>query len=282
MKHVGFITSSALPHLTESDSYTIEPLKKLGINVEPIIWTSPPSSYSQFDAIIMRSAWDYHTKPKEFTEYLLTLKQLSIPIYNPVDCMLWNMDKSYLLELASRDIKTIPTILAHTIDDILWTNINEWREIIIKPTIGASAHGIQKINTAHKDAVEDVIKKSLLSGPIIIQPFINKIREGEYSFIFFDKKYSHAVLKTPKKNDYRSQSDFGAKTTSVEPRKDLVNQASAMLEKIPYSLLYARIDAIEMKGVLYLMELELIEPHLFIENAPEAATTFADAIARSI
>ena len=282
MKHIGFITCSQLPTLTESDSCVIEPLNKLGVHVEPVIWSTLPTSLSHFDALVMRSAWDYHEKSKAFIDFLTTLKKMTIPLYNPIDCMLWNMNKSYLLDLSKNGVHTIPTIIIDTLDETLWTTISAWPEIIVKPIIGASASGIKKIITAHKDAVESLIKESLQSGPVLIQPFIHRIKEGELSFIFFNKKYSHAVLKTPKKNDYRSQSEFGATTVSVSPEKSLIDQAQLILEHIPYPLLYARLDAIEMRGILYLMELELIEPDLFLRESKAAPSLFADAIARSI
>lgn len=283
MKHVGFVTNARLPHLTDSDSFTVAPLRKRGVEVEPIIWTtSPPATLNQFDAIIMRSAWDYHTRADEFIQWLKTLQQTSVPIFNAVDIMVWNMDKSYLLDLSKQGVPIVPSIKVQSLNENILTKINTWSEIIIKPTIGASAYGIKKLQTANKKEVIHEINALLSVGDVLIQPFMKEIYEGEISFIFFDKQFSHAVHKFPKKNDFRSQNDFGASQIRIHPDKKLINQACIILDQIKSPLLYTRLDALVIHNSLQLMELELIEPHLFLEEAPDAAITFADAIARSI
>ena len=208
MKRVGFVTSSQYPHLTDSDSLTIEPLHKRGIKVEPIIWSSPPPTLTQFDAIIMRSAWDYHLHTSTFIRWLNTLKEAHIPIFNTVETMLWNMDKSYLFDLSKQGVPIVPSIKIESLNENILAKINTWSEIIIKPTISASAFGIKKLQTANKKEVIHEINTLLSVGNVLIQPFMKEIYDGEISFIFFDKQFSHAVRKIPKKNDFRSQSDF--------------------------------------------------------------------------
>ncbi len=129
MKRVGFITNSQFPHLTDSDSLTIAPLKNRGIDVEPIIWSSPPPTLNQFDAIIMRSAWDYHTNIEKFHSFLHLIKQSNIPMYNPLDIMLWNSNKSYLQDLSKRGVSIVPTIVITSYDDAIFSHIKQWKEI---------------------------------------------------------------------------------------------------------------------------------------------------------
>ncbi len=278
MKHVGFVTCAQFPHLTDSDSLTIAPLKDRGIDAEPIIWSSPPPTLNQFDAIIMRSAWDYHLHPHEFIHWLNTLKENNIHVFNSVETMLWNSNKNYLFDLASKGVSIIPTIKIHSINDAGWQKIKKWSEIIIKPVIGASAFGITKLPSNNKNEVHKTIATLLKVGDVIIQPFMKEIYDGEFSFIFFDKQYSHAMLKTPKAKDFRTQEDYGATCIRIHPHQHLIDQSLEMLSLIKDPLLYARLDAIEVNGSLQLMELELIEPHLFLEDAPEKAVMFADAI----
>lgn len=282
MKHVGFITSAQFPHLTDSDSLLIKPLKKRGIEVVPIIWSSPTHSLSSLDALIMRSTWDYHTHISAFKLFLHSVKESLIPVYNPIDTMLWNMDKSYLLQLKKRGISTIPTIKIHTLNQHILQKIKQWPEIILKPIIGASAYGITKLKTVNGSTLQNKINELLQTSDVLIQPFMKEVYEGEISFIFFDKQFSHAVSKTPKKNDFRTQKFFGASIIRIYPSVHLIHQACDIIYTIKEPLLYARLDAILVKGSLILMELELIEPHLFFDIVPEAASTFADAIARNI
>lgn len=282
MKRVGFVTNTQFPHLTDSDSLTIEPLRKRGVQVEPIIWSSPPPSLNQFDAIIMRSAWDYHTRYAQFSSWLTSLQQKSVRVYNTVDTMLWNSNKTYLLDLASKGVSIVPTIKIHSINDAGWKKIEKWPEIILKPTIGASSYGIIKLNTKDTGIIRSFINELLKTSSVLVQPFMKEIYEGEYSFIYFDKQFSHAILKTPKKNDFRTQNHFGATCVRVQPRQCFIDQAYEIIHHVKEPLLYARLDAIVVNNNLQLMELELIEPHLFLEDAPEKASMFADAIAQSI
>lgn len=282
MKRVGFVTNTQFPHLTDSDSLTIEPLRKRGVQVEPIIWSSPPPSLNQFDAIIMRSAWDYHTRYAQFSSWLTSLQQKSVRVYNTVDTMLWNSNKTYLLDLASKGVSIVPTIIIHSINNADWQKIEKWPEIIIKPTVGASAFGITKLKTANKRDIKNKIKELLQIGDILIQPFVKEIYDGEISFMFFNKQFSHAMLKKPKTSDFRTQPKFGGKEQRIFPSTQLLQQAQTILERITVPLLYARLDAIVVNNNLQLMELELIEPHLFLEEAPEKASIFAEAIAQSI
>ena len=117
-----------------------------------------------------------------------------------------------------------------------------------------------------------------------MQKFVAEIQtKGEWSFIFFDKKFSHAVLKRAKAGDFRVQDNFGGSVeTSVEPAPGLVKAAQQIVENIKDDLLYARVDGAEIAGEFCLMELELIEPVLFLENNPSAANKFAAAIARCL
>lgn len=282
MKHVGFVTCAQFPHLTNSDTLVLAPLKKRGIEVNPIIWSSPPATLNQFDAIIMRSAWDYHTQYEKFTSFLHTLKNSTVPIYNPIDTMLWNSNKSYLLNLASQGVPIVPTIKIHSIDEADWQKITQWPEIIIKPAVGASAFGITKLSSNNKNEVHKTIATLLKAGDVIIQPFMKEIYDGEISFIFFNKQFSHAVLKKPTLQDFRTQRFFGASITRIYPSVHLIHQARDIIYTIKDPLLYARLDAIVVHNNLQLMELELIEPHLFLEDVPKKAIMFADAITQII
>ena len=115
----------------------------------------------------------------------------------------------------------------------------------------------------------------------MIQKFVAEIQtKGEWSFVFFDKKFSHAVLKRAKAGDFRVQNYFGGTVeTDLQPPPDLIDQAKTIVENVSEDLLYARVDGVEIDGELCSMELELIEPALFLENNKFAAQRFASAIA---
>ena len=194
-----------------------------------------------FDAIIMRSAWDYHTRYETFITFLNTLKKSKVPIFNDIDIMLWNSNKSYLLDLEKNGIPIVPTILIKTEENIPMKTIKKWNDIIIKPTIGASAHNIQKLNTTN--IVYKEIITLLAKRDILIQPFIKEVMEGEISFMFFNKKFSHTMLKKPKSNDFRTQLEFGGKEERIYPSLQLLKEATNILKK--YLTLFCMPDLME-------------------------------------
>ena len=160
--------------------------------------------------------------------------------------------------------------------------IKNFKEVVIKPMAGSYSTGVTKLKMTDETNMKQQIAKLLKRGSLLIQPFIPEIYNGEFSFVFFDKKYSHAILRTPQNGDFRAMYTYGAISTRIQPSKKFIDQAQEIINSIKEPLLYARLDAIEVNGSLQIMELELTEPHLFLEEAPETAITFADAIVQSI
>jgi hypothetical protein len=124
----------------------------------------------------------------------------------------------------------------------------------------------------------------LLRGPgALVQKFMPEIvTVGEWSLVFFSGRYSHAVIKTPKSGDFRVQHDFGGEERAAEPPTRVLEDAVRVIEEIGSTPLYSRVDGVESGGRLHLMELELIEPALFLKSSPLAAGRFADAIASAL
>ena len=113
------------------------------------------------------------------------------------------------------------------------------------------------------------------------QQFIPEIEtQGEISFIYIDGAYSHAVLTRPAKDDFRVQKEHGGSAKLVHPDSSLLEQANEIAATVAQvrDSLYCRIDAVARNGRLVLMELELIEPELFLGLAEGAAERFAAAI----
>jgi hypothetical protein len=118
-----------------------------------------------------------------------------------------------------------------------------------------------------------------VSSGALIQKFIPEIRtNGEWSFIFFAGRFSHAVLKQPKEGDFRVQQRFGGYLNRTSPSACLIRQSQRIVALVGQPILFARVDGIEIEGELHLMELELIEPSLFLGEEPSSAQRFADAI----
>jgi len=126
-----------------------------------------------------------------------------------------------------------------------------------------------------------------MAGPgVMVQKFMDSVvSEGEWSLMFFGGKFSHAVLKTAKRGDFRVQNDFGGESRIADPPVHVLESAIRILQAAGGAL-YARVDGVidrvPAPNAFRLMELELIEPMLFLTSHPQATNRFADAIAAAV
>ncbi|MFH0836539.1 MAG: hypothetical protein V1870_00250 [Candidatus Aenigmatarchaeota archaeon] len=285
MKKVAFITYNEESEMAKPDLLLVEPLKKQGYDVEFISWDEKGVLWTEFDAVVLRSCWDYHIRFKEFSKWLDQLKKNNVCVWNSIDVVKWNANKKYLLDLQSQGISIVPTLIVKQKTTPRLKKIiedNKWSEIIIKPVIGASSHDISRIKLEEVDSMKKEFSRMLNRTDVIIQPFMKEVLlTGEYSFIFFDDDYSHAVLKTPIYGDFRTQKKYGAIEISTQPNKNMIKQVRNIIKTamklLKSRFLYARVDCINCNGKMLLMELELIEPYLFFEHDKQATMRFVDA-----
>lgn len=257
MKHVALVTCNNFPALSSSDERLVEPLKKEQILVHAVPWDKKGVDWSLFDGIVLRSCWNYPAKYSLFLDWLTKLEQIYANVWNPVNIMRWNIQKTYLFDLEKRGVHIIPTVVAKK-----QTKSNPYdhsSDVIVKPVIGNMSKGVYR----SPKNIETLLK----TGDYLIQPFMPEtLHEGEYRFIFIGGELTHAILKTQKV------------LSLVQPASALACQAADVLHAVDTDILYARVDGINRGGVFTLMELELIEPILFFDMNPKATTIFAHAL----
>ncbi|HEY4677340.1 MAG TPA: hypothetical protein VIJ01_09270 [Candidatus Angelobacter sp.] len=284
-KHLALITYSGLPHGAESERLMLPYLAAANIETEIVDWRSDGIDFSKFDQIVLRSCWDYHLRVTEFIGWLRRVGRIT-PILNAVDTVLWNHNKFYLREVEARRIEIAPTVFVDggPIASSEWQEIRNWKKFVVKPAVSASAHQTWLFDSAAVPT-ENELKSKMEAQPFLIQQFIPEIEtEGEISFIYIDGAYSHAVLKRPAAGDFRVQKEHGGSAELFHPDSALLDQANRIAATVPQvrDSLYCRIDAVARDRKLVLMELELIEPELFLGLAEGAAERFADAIVRRL
>jgi glutathione synthase/RimK-type ligase-like ATP-grasp enzyme len=272
MRRIAFATSEQWIQLSASDRLAAEALRARGAEVTPLVWSAPGSSTlaEQFDAVVIRSCWDYHLRHEQFIAWL---RSLSVAVFNPVDLMIWNSRKTYLMELEQRGIRIVPTLfpsdalLDESLFDLLGTD-----RVVVKPIVSASAHETHLLRRGESRNVRD-------ARETMVQPFISEIEEGEWSVIFFDDRHSHTVLKRPAKGDFRVQKDFGGNALLHDAPHGVMELARQVVQALDPLPLYTRVDIVDTRdrGAL-LVEVELVEPELFFDLAPFATTTFSDAL----
>ncbi|CAF1098367.1 unnamed protein product [Adineta steineri] len=268
--------------IKNEDVVLVQYLQEKGIDIKIEVWTDSDVKWETYDAIIVKSPWDYHYKLDQFNTWLEMLKYQNIRILNPYDRIKWNSDKHYLQHIENAGLKIIPTfwLKKNEKPDLLkYFKLLSTEKIVIKPSISASA-----LNTfVHNqdDIIEAILKieQLLQEQDFIIQPFMNQIQTiGEWSFIFFNGEFSHSVLKTPKSGDFRVQSSFGGVAHLKSAPNQLIQYAKKYVEIFAKDCLFTRVDGLDIDGQFFLMELELIEPYLFLLHDKNSFERFYKAL----
>lgn len=243
-------------------------LESRGHAVEQVAWTDPCVAWEAYDAVVVRSTWDYHLRPREFRAWLGRLEAVETPTVNPAPLLRWNHDKRYLRALQAAGV---------SIPETVWLGEGEraevgalraargWAAAVVKPTVSASAHGTVLAWSGE------------VLGPMMVQALVPEIRtRGEWSLVFLGGAYSHAVVKRPAAGDFRVQREHGGTFERAVPPGALVAFARSALGRAAEPPALARVDAVETGRGPVLMELEVIEPELFL--GPEEAARAAEAV----
>jgi glutathione synthase/RimK-type ligase-like ATP-grasp enzyme len=282
---IVFATCSDQPHITADDERLADALRGLGHTVLPDPWTEiDPFAVVGADPVILRSTWDYHRIPTLFAAWLEALAESTRIVLNPPSIARANIDKVYLKALGAAGIAVPQTHwVDHPTPDSLAQLLCglEWPLAVLKPRIGATAHGT--ILVARDGAVTEDDLAAARSSGAMVQEFIPEIRErGEISLVYAGRQFSHGVIKRPKPGDFRVQKDFGGTVEALAPSRAVLDFGASVMAHVPESATYARVDIVEGSRGPLLMELELIEPELFFSIVPEAAARMAEVIGRQI
>jgi glutathione synthase/RimK-type ligase-like ATP-grasp enzyme len=230
--------------------------------------------------------WDYHRKPSKFLAWLDLLEQNNVNVWNPVSALRGNMRKTYLQDLQAKGIAVVPTEFLNRGDDAVLAEVLErrnWKSVVVKPDISASSFQTRLVAREHAGTEQAYFRQLLNGSGVMVQPFLPEVdASGEWSFVFIDGEFSHAALKRPKAGDFRVQDDFGGSQVLGTPPPALLQNAVSIAERIPEPWLYARVDGVAIDGVFTLMELELIEPSLFLLLEPRSAERLARATLRKV
>jgi len=280
MRRVLLATSESIPNLTGDDRVLIAALANRGIEARPAIWSAPDINWSSADGVLIRSCWDYHLRLDEFLPWIAGLEKAGVWVWNAPSTLRWNCNKSYLRDLEQKGVAIVPTVwpeenlsLAEILRDL------GWKKAVVKPRVSATAYRTQLVDSGGNNAAQQLLDE-LVRGPgVMVQQFMKSvISRGEWSLVFFNGQFSHAVIKQPKPGDFRVQHDFGGSETPATPSAFVLDAASRAIACVDPTPLYARVDGVEDGGRFLLMELELIEPALFLSSASGSAVRFADAI----
>ncbi len=264
---------------TAEDRLLAESVRERGVRVALEAWDGD-ADWRRFSVVLLRSCWDYHLRPDAFRAWLDRLRSLGGVTWNPVPLVRWNVDKVYLADLAARGAPVVDTRFLERLepDDAagLLRDLDA-TELVVKPSIGATAHLCRRVSSAADLAGLPV---SLPAGARwMVQPFLREVaRDGEWSLLFYDGEAMGAVLKRAGGGDWRVQKEWGGSAERQEPEADLVAAAASVLGALDATPVYARVDLVRTADGPRLMELELIEPQLFLEPGDPGLAALTDRL----
>jgi hypothetical protein len=286
MRKIAFLSMDDLTDFFVYDDLLEAPFAAAGYLVSTVSWHEQDHDFTQYDAVIVRSTWDYQQDAEQFLHCLSSLHQQGVVLENPLALMQWNMEKSYLRDLAHQGVLIVQTLWLESFSMTLAQQaFHQFHcdEIIIKPLLSANADDTFRLTAVDLKEQENVLAACFNNRKLMIQPFMHSVvEEGEYSLFYFAGEFSHGILKQPKVGDFRVQEEHGGRLSNIQPDDTMLAAAAQSLAAMPTTALYARVDLIRTAQGWALMELELIEPSLYFNLDPDSAQRFVDAfIARN-
>jgi hypothetical protein len=282
MRRAAFLTLAEQGDFVIDDDRAHAPLAQRGWQVEVVRWNRPGVDWQRYDLVTIRSTWDYQNDADAFLSTLAAIEASGARLENPLEIVRWNMQKTYLRDLAARGVPVVPTIWrdglrAGELGALFEAAQSE--EAVIKPIMSGNAQGAWRLDRASAKAHATEIEAYFADRALMMQPFEPAIvSEGEFSLLYFNGVFSHGILKLPKPGDFRVQEEHGSEIRSITPEPALLAAGKAAIDAIGRKLLYARADLVRHADGFRVMELELVEPALYLRMDPGAPGRFADAI----
>lgn len=266
----------------DEDGVLLSFLIQEGLAITEEKWTDENVNWANYSHAILKSPWDYFDKFPQFISWLTKLEKLRIKLLNPYEIIRWNSDKHYLSNIQKEGLLVTPTHFCekNTLPELAtYFQIFEAKELVIKPTVSGGSKNTFRFSKHNVTEIEVLVHHLLKEEAFMIQPFLQEIEaEGEWSFLFFNGEYSHSLLKKAKSGDFRVQHYLGGSIHPQSPSEEQITVAKQYVTLFAKNCLYARVDGVYVNGAFNLMELELIEPFLFLFTHPQAYENYSKAL----
>jgi glutathione synthase/RimK-type ligase-like ATP-grasp enzyme len=282
---VALATSASLPGLSGDDRHLLNALRRMGVAAEPAVWEDPHYQWAAARACVIRSAWDYAYRRDAFLEWARHVARV-IPLWNSAAVVEWNTHKQYLVDLSARGVPTVPTIVLPAGPPASLPAVLQqhgWTDVILKAAVAQTGRYLLRVPPRGLDAGQRHLDRLQPHEDMLIQPFLPGVTSsGEISIVFVEGALSHAVRKRPAAGEFRVHDDYGGTVEAAEPTAAELDVARRALGAVAEPLLYARVDLVAGPDGPVVMELELVEPDLFLAHAAHAAERLAQAIRRRV
>lgn len=258
------------------------PMEALGWQIDALPWRSSDPDWGQFDAVYIGTTWDYPEDPGLFMSVLESIDRSNAILVNDLEIVRWSMSKTYLRDLEAKGSTIVPSLwyddmAPAVIEQAFHTHGTD--QIIVKPVVSTNATDTFLLTRDRAHELERELSMTFSDRPFVVQPFIENIqREGEFSLFYFNSIFSHATRKIPMAGDFRVQEERGAKVLSIEPERALLETGNSVMNLVRPMPVYARADFVRAPDDRFLvMELEMIEPSMYLRMDPDAPGRFAKA-----
>lgn len=284
MPHVAFLTTELGAHFVSDDHLAVPALRDRGIDVSFVRWRDQ-ADWGAYDMVVIRSPWDYQRHPDDFLTTLAHI-EATTRLENALQLVRWNVRKTYLRDLAAEGVPVVPTVWRDGLEagsiPALFGEAGA-EELVVKPVVGASGEDTFRIRADAAPGVEADLLGLFRDRPLMAQPFLTGVLErGEVSVVWMDGAVSHALRKTPRPGEFRSQEEYGSRVERIDLDTELADTAAHVARIVAtrclHRPLYGRVDFLPVPSGWAVGELELIEPSLYLRLDDGAPGRFADAI----
>ena len=281
MLRIALTTAVAAFTLDEDMDPLLAACAQAGMAAQRVAWDDATVSWQRFDAVLLRSTWDYSDRLPEFLAWCERVSTQT-RLINPLDVVRWNTDKRYLGELGRAGVPVIEThylSLADAPDDF-----PAFAEFVLKPTVGAGSRGARRfVADEREQAVAHAAALQAQGREVMVQPYLAQVDSaGETALLYFAGAFSHAIRKGPllPRGSEATRALFAPEQISArQPDEAELALAERTLDALPFHRpLYARVDLLPSADGPRLLELELVEPSLFFDTAPGSAQRFVAAL----
>ena len=275
-----------LGNILRDDDLLIGALTRQGLSAIRVDWARDDVDWSAFRTAVFRTTWDYFDRFAEFMAWLERVEPLT-RLCNSAEIVRWNLDKHYLRDLAARGVPVVPSRFVERGESLSLAGLlgeTGWSEAVIKPCVSGAARHTYRVDRSTALAVQRVIDPLLAEESFLLQPFVSDVvTTGEDTLVAIAGRVTHGLRKRAKLGDFRVQDDHGGTVHHLEPSVEQVEFAERALAACDEVPAYGRVDLVRLDdGSLAVMELELVEPELWLRLHPPAADAMAAAIAAVI
>lgn len=283
-----------LPGLDEDSVPLLDALRARGFDCRVASWDDERVDWADARAVLVRSTWDYFDRRDAFVAWAHGVEALGVPFWPGADLIEWNSEKSYLRGLEAAGVRCLPTVWCGPGEDPVaaagGVRGRGWDDVIVKPAIGGGALGLRRfagVLASQSEAaalIDHTRELTRTGGGAMLQPYLPDIEaSGEVSVFFCEGRVTHTIRKQAAEGEFRVQPEHGGSFALVEPTREELDLATwavaAVAARSGAAPLVVRVDIVAgLDGRPGIIEVELIEPRLFLRIAPEATATLADAV----